>query len=49
MTEKRDAYLGVGAIEVWIVFPQSKRCEIYGPQGRLQASRYAVELADIFS
>lgn len=49
LTEKRDAYLAVGAIEVWIVFPQSKRCEIYGPQGRLPASRYAVELADIFS
>jgi Uma2 family endonuclease len=49
LTEKREAYLAVGAIEVWIVFPQSKRCEFYGPQGRLPASRYAVDLADIFS
>lgn len=49
LSEKRDAYLAVGAIEVWIVFPQSKRCEFYGQQGRLPASRYAVDLADIFS
>ena len=49
LTEKRDAYLAVGAIEVWIVFPQSKRCEFYGEQGLLPASRYAVDLGDIFS
>ena len=49
LSEKRDAYLAVGAVEVWIVFPQSKRCEFHGPQGRLPVSRYAVELADIFS
>ena len=47
--EKRDAYLVAGAEEVWIVFPQSKRCEFYGQQGLLPASRYAVDLADIFS
>jgi len=49
LSEKRDAYLAVGAVEVWIIFPQSKRCEFYGPQGRLPASRYAVDLAGIFS
>jgi Uma2 family endonuclease len=49
LSEKRDAYLAVGAVEVWIIFPQSKRCEFYGEQGRLSVSRYAVDLADIFS
>ena len=49
LSEKRDAYLAAGAIEVWIIFPQSKRCEFYGPQGPLPASHYAVDLADIFS
>jgi Uma2 family endonuclease len=49
LREKIDAYVAAGAEEVWIVFPKSKRCEFYGPQGRLPASRYAVDLADIFS
>jgi Uma2 family endonuclease len=49
LAEKREAYLVVGAEEVWIVFPESKRCEFYAWQGRLPASRYAVDLADIFS
>src|SRR5205814_3129933 len=31
MTEKRDAYLALGAREVWLVYSQSKRCEFYGP------------------
>jgi Uma2 family endonuclease len=49
LTEKREAYLAAGADEVWIVYPESKRCEFYGAQGRLLASRYAVDLADIFT
>ena len=44
LTEKREAYLVVGAEEVWIVFPKSKRCEFYARQGRLPASP-AVALA----
>lgn len=49
LNEKRDAYLAAGAAEVWIIFPQSKRCAFYGQQGSLPASRYAVDLADIFT
>ena len=48
LTEKRDAYLAVGAEEVWIVYPQSKRCEFYGSRGLLPHSAYAVDLSDIF-
>ena len=48
LNEKRQAYLAVGAEEVWIVYPQSKRCEFYGSEGSLPRSRYPVDLSDIF-
>lgn len=47
--EKTDAYLAAGAEEVWIVYPQSKRCEFYGTNGLLQQSRFLVDLAGIFA
>jgi hypothetical protein len=49
LSEKREAYLAVGAEEVWIVYPQSKRSEFYGKDGPLPRSAYAVDLSDIFS
>lgn len=49
LSEKVAAYLGAGAEEVWILYPQSKRCEFHGRQGLAQSSRYAVDLADVFS
>jgi Uma2 family endonuclease len=48
LREKRAAYLAAGAEEVWIVYPQSKRCEFYGKAGPLERSAYAVELSDLF-
>ena len=49
MREKIDAFLAAGAEEVWIVYPQSKRCAFYGSQGPVQQSRYAVDLTDVFT
>ena len=49
LREKTEAYLTAGADEVWIVYPQSKRCEFYGKQGLMQRSIYAVDLADLFT
>lgn len=48
LKEKVSAYLAVGAQEAWIVFPQSKRCEFYGRDGRLECSRFAVDLSRLF-
>ena len=48
MREKIEAYLATGAQEVWIVYPQSKRCEFYGRQGLLERSRFDVDLARLF-
>lgn len=47
LREKTEAYLAAGAEEVWIVYPQSKRCEFYGVQGPLARSRFPVDLADV--
>jgi Uma2 family endonuclease len=48
MREKVAAYLEAGAVEVWIVFPQSKRIEFHGPEGLLPCSQYAIDFADVF-
>lgn len=49
LREKVAAYLEAGAVEVWIVFPQSRRVEFHGRKGVLPRSQYAVDVADIFS
>jgi Uma2 family endonuclease len=48
LTEKRDAYLASGAREVWIVYPQSKRCEFHGPHGLPERSGFPVDLSELF-
>lgn len=48
LEEKREAYLASGAQEVWIVYPISRRCEFYGPQGQLQHSAFPVDLSGLF-
>jgi Uma2 family endonuclease len=48
LREKVAAYLGAGAVEAWIAYPQSKRVECFGPNGELPQSRFAIDLAGIF-
>jgi len=48
LREKIDAYLAAGAEEVWIVYPQSKRCEFNGKQGLLERSSFAVDFSRLF-
>lgn len=49
LREKVAGFLAAGAEEVWIVYPQSRRCERHGPHGPLSASRYTVELSGLFA
>jgi Uma2 family endonuclease len=49
LRDKIQAYLAVGAEEVWVVYQQSKRCEFHGQQGPMPRSRYLVGLIDLFS
>jgi Uma2 family endonuclease len=48
LQEKLTAYLAAGAKEVWILYPQTKRCEFHGRQGLIERSRYPVDLTGIF-
>jgi Uma2 family endonuclease len=48
LEEKRAAYLAAGAHEVWIVYPQSKRCEFYGNAGQVASSAYPIDLTGLF-
>ncbi len=48
LREKVDAYLGAGAVEVWIVYPDSKRIERSGPAGMLDRTSFSIELAGLF-
>lgn len=48
LREKTAAFLAVGAEEVWIVYPQSKRFEYHGKDGPMPHSAYAVDLAGVF-
>lgn len=48
MRDKISAYLAAGAVEVWLVYPSSKRCEFFSAGGLSPVSRYPVDLAGIF-
>jgi Uma2 family endonuclease len=48
LNEKVASYIATGAVEAWIVFPQSKRIEIYGKAGRLDHAAFALDLSGLF-
>jgi Uma2 family endonuclease len=48
LREKAAAYVAAGAIEAWIVLPQSQQVEIYGKAGRRATTSFQVELAELF-
>jgi Uma2 family endonuclease len=48
LREKAMAYVNAGAVEAWIVYPQSRRMEIYAREGRGEATSFAVETGALF-
>jgi Uma2 family endonuclease len=48
LNEKVAAYLATGGVEAWIVFPQSRRFEFYGRQGRIEQTSFAIDLDGLF-
>jgi Uma2 family endonuclease len=48
LMEKVDAYVAAGAIEAWIVYPQSRRFEFCGKGGLLQRTGFRIYLAGLF-
>lgn len=49
LREKAMAYVNAGAIEAWIVYPQSRQIEIYGREGRKGATSFALDTAVLFA
>lgn len=49
LREKAMAYVNAGAVEAWIVYPQSGQIEIYGREGRKAATSFAVDSATFFA
>lgn len=49
LREKAAAYVRAGASEAWLVFPDSKRLEVYGRAGLQAASEFAVEISPAFA
>ena len=48
LREKAMAYVNAGAVEAWIVYPQSRRVEIYGRDGPKAATSFAVDITTLF-
>lgn len=48
LREKAVAYVNAGAKEAWLVFPESRRVEIYGRDGQLSTSTFGVDLTSLF-
>jgi Uma2 family endonuclease len=48
LREKAAAYVRAGATEAWILFPQSRQVEIYGREGRRQATSFKIDPATLF-
>ena len=48
LNEKIAAYLAAGAVEAWIVLPQSKRFEFYGKDAPLPQTAFEVDLSELF-
>ena len=48
LREKVDAYLAAGAVEAWVVYPQSRRFEFSAKGGSIQRSNYVVDLSTLF-
>jgi Uma2 family endonuclease len=48
LTEKVEALLAAGAIEVWIVYSRAQRIDAYGRDGLLADSRFALDVAGLF-
>jgi Uma2 family endonuclease len=48
LQEKIRAYLTAGAVEAWVLYPQSKRIEIFSAAGLQPVSNFVVDLTGVF-
>ncbi|MGQ0654957.1 MAG: Uma2 family endonuclease [Betaproteobacteria bacterium] len=48
LREKAIAYVNAGAVEAWILLPQTRQAEFYGRGGRQDATSFAVDVDALF-
>ena len=48
LREKAMAYIKAGAVEAWIVFPQTRRIEIYDRSGSRESTSFKVDTHALF-
>jgi Uma2 family endonuclease len=48
LREKAMAYVNAGAHEAWLVYPDTRRVEVYGPQGPMISTTFAVDIDALF-
>lgn len=49
LREKAMAYVNAGAREAWLVYPDTRRVEIYGRQGPMTTTAFDVEVDSLFT
>ncbi len=49
LQEKITAYLAAGAVEAWVVYPTSKRIEVFSASGLQAGTSFALDLTDVFA
>lgn len=49
LREKAMAYVNAGAHEAWLMFPDTRRVEIYGRQGLMAATAFDVDVDSLFT
>jgi Uma2 family endonuclease len=45
---KVAADLATGGVEAWVVFPQTRRFEFYGQEGRIEQTSFSIDLTGLF-
>ena len=48
LREKAQAYVAAGALEAWLVFPETQSVEVHGPEGRRTDTTLGVPLDTLF-
>jgi Uma2 family endonuclease len=49
LREKAMAYVNAGAREAWLVYPDTRRVEIYGRQGPMTSTAFEIEVESLFT
>jgi Uma2 family endonuclease len=49
LREKAMAYVNAGAREAWLMYPDTRRVEIYGREGRMDATAFDLDVDSLFA